>query len=265
MAENLGMTIDQADDRGRFDAAKAAIDNEIDLAFENLANFEGIVEGLLLSGWDQRAAHYRLPEFHQQRMHDRVVRNTYADGLAFRVHQATWHLRSRFKQKRIGARGQGFHQAIIRIANLGVAADFRQVAAYQGEVVFVVGASNALNPFHRGLIADVTTERIARIGGVDHQSATIDDRYRLLDKSSLRIIRMNFKELRHKSYWMLRVVIIQEIVGKKTTIKSFIQNNKLAEVFKKGQKKKADFCYIFATKSKFVVFFVKIGLLLCQK
>jgi hypothetical protein len=64
MAENLGMTVDKANDRGWFDAAKTAVDNQIDLALENLANFDGIVEGLLRSRGNQRAAHDGLPERH---------------------------------------------------------------------------------------------------------------------------------------------------------------------------------------------------------
>jgi len=47
--------------------------------------------------------------------------------------------------------------------------------------VFAVGAPDALDPFHGGLIADMAAKRIARIGGINHQSAAIDNRYRLLD------------------------------------------------------------------------------------
>jgi hypothetical protein len=54
---------------------------------------------------------------------------------------------------------------------------------------------------------------------------------------------------------MPRVAIIQEIFGKKTTIRNIIQINKLAGKLEKGQKKMVNFCDIFATKIEFVVFF----------
>jgi len=54
---------------------------------------------------------------------------------------------------------------------------------------------------------------------------------------------------------MLRVAIIQEIVGKKTTIRNIIQINKLAWIVEIWQKKTNDICYIFATKFENVVFF----------
>jgi hypothetical protein len=63
---------------------------------------------------------------------------------------------------------------------------------------------------------------------------------------------------------MPRVAIIQENVGKKTTIKNIIQINKLAGASERIQNNLAKFCCTYATKSKYVVFFVKIGLLLCR-
>jgi len=55
------------------------------------------------------------------------------------------------------------------------------------------------------------------------------------------------------------------MVGEKTTFKNIIQINKLAGVLESFQNKSTQFCCIFATKSEFVVFFAKFGLLLCQK
>jgi hypothetical protein len=61
---------------------------------------------------------------------------------------------------------------------------------------------------------------------------------------------------------MLRAAIIQENVGEKTTIENIIQINKLAGVFESSQSKLVKLCCVYATKFKFVVFIVKIGLLL---
>jgi len=54
---------------------------------------------------------------------------------------------------------------------------------------------------------------------------------------------------------MPRVAIIQEIFGKKTTIRNITKINKLARLVEKQQIKMLIFCYIFTTKMEFVVFF----------
>jgi hypothetical protein len=63
--------------------------------------------------------------------------------------------------------------------------------------MFIIGATNTLDTFHCGLVADVTAERVARIGRVDNQTTAINNRHGLLNQASLRIVRVNFEELRH--------------------------------------------------------------------
>ena len=64
-------------------------------------------------------------------------------------------------------------------------------------MVVLVGTANALDTFHRGLVANMAAQRVTRIGRVNHEPAAIDDGDRLLDQTALRIVRVYFEELRH--------------------------------------------------------------------
>jgi len=130
-------------------------------------------------------------------MDNLVIRHPYADGLAFRVHQPARYFRGCLEQKRIGTGCEHFHHSVTGIADFRVGTDFRQVTADQGEVVFVIELADALDSLHRRFIADMATQCVARIGGVNHQPAPVDDRDRLLNQAPLRVVGMNFEELGH--------------------------------------------------------------------
>ena len=63
--------------------------------------------------------------------------------------------------------------------------------------MLAVGAPQALNTLHRIFVADMATERIAGVGGIDYQATAIDDGNCLLNQAPLRIVRMDFEELCH--------------------------------------------------------------------
>ena len=121
--------------------------------------------------------------------------------------------------------------------------------------MLVVGAANALNTLHSRFIANMATERVARIGRVDDEPTTIDDGNRLLNQASLRVVRVDFKKLRHKQIRKVRKAIIQEISWKKTTIIIIFQINQLGQLSEKTNINKREICSIFTTKIDFVVFF----------
>ena len=64
-------------------------------------------------------------------------------------------------------------------------------------MMLAVSATKTLNPFHRIYVTDMSTERITGVGGINNQATAIDDCNCLLNQSPLRIVRMNFEELRH--------------------------------------------------------------------
>jgi len=119
------------------------------------------------------------------------------------------------QQKGIRTGRQGFHQTIVGVAYLGVGTDFGQIAANQGEMVMLVGAANALDALHRRLVADMATQRIARIRGINYQSAAVDDRHRLLNQAPLGIIRMNFEKLGHELLDSIRPRSYRNSLGRK--------------------------------------------------
>ena len=81
--------------------------------------------------------------------------------------------------------------------DLGEQADLRQVTADQGEIVFVVQLAQTADTLHRILVADMATERIGRIGGINHHAAGSDDLHRLFDQAQLWVFRVNLEKLTH--------------------------------------------------------------------
>ena len=49
----------------------------------------------------------------------------------------------------------------------------------------------------RVLVANLTAQRVAGVGGIHDYAALFDDVYRLLDKPKLRIVEMDIKKLGH--------------------------------------------------------------------
>ena len=62
-------------------------------------------------------------------------------------------------------------------------------------MMLVIGATNTLYALHGRFIADVTTQRVTRIGRVDYEPAAIDDGDGLLNQAPLRVVRVDFEEL----------------------------------------------------------------------
>ena len=65
--------------------------------------------------------------------------------------------------------------------------------------MFVVQFADTLDALHRRFITDVTAKGVAGVGWINNQATLINNRYRLLDQSHLRVIGMNFEVLRHGS------------------------------------------------------------------
>ena len=63
-------------------------------------------------------------------------------------------------------------QTILPIVDHRILADIREIAAHQREMMIFVRLTNVADAFERGLVADVTAQRIAGIRRVDdHGSA----------------------------------------------------------------------------------------------
>ena len=97
-------------------------------------------------------------------------------------------------------------------------------------MMLAVGATDSLDTLHRILVADMATECVTRVGGINHQTTAIDDGNGLLNQTLLGIVRMDFKKLRHNEFEKARSAIIQEFIGNKTTIIIILQINQLERI-----------------------------------
>jgi len=61
--------------------------------------------------------------------------------------------------------------------------------------VLVVKFADATNPVQGILVADMTTQGIGRIRGVNHHPTIANDVYRITDQARLGIVRMNLVKL----------------------------------------------------------------------
>jgi hypothetical protein len=91
----------------------------------------------------------------------------------------------------------GFEQAKLTIVYLGISGDFREIAAYQGEMVMFVNCADRAYSLLRSLVAQVTPQGITRVGGVGYHASLIQNFDSLFDQPWLRILRMYGKKLRH--------------------------------------------------------------------
>src|SRR3989344_3447333 len=114
--------------------------------------------------------------------------------------QTAWHLARGWQDKCIRARGIGPHQTVVGISHPRVLRDLGKVAAYQRKIMRLIHTTNTPDTLHRLLVADMTTERIARVRGIRDNSPGAHDIHRTLDQARLRIYRMNLKVLGHKYF-----------------------------------------------------------------
>ena len=104
------------------------------------------------------------------------------------------------QQRRAGSPGQpqeSVEQAVLRVVDLRVRGNFRQVAAQQRQVMPFVHPAHEADALNRGLVADMAAQRVAGIGRIDHDAALADDLAGLPDEPRLRIARMHGEALRH--------------------------------------------------------------------
>ena len=100
-----------------------------------------------------------------------------------------------------GGRGLGsaeqfqavLEQAELAVVHFGISAQFAQIGAQKGKVVFQVNLPNRQNAFHGGFVAQMATQNVAGIGGQYQDFALFDLPGHLFDQPFLRIIGVNGK------------------------------------------------------------------------
>jgi hypothetical protein len=98
-----------------------------------------------------------------------MIRHPQADGTAPFMLQAPRRVARCLEEKCVRPRSVRTQQTVLPIVDQGVLPDIREVPAYQGEVMISVCLANVADSLERRLVANMTTERVARIRGVyDH-------------------------------------------------------------------------------------------------
>src|SRR5690606_25351267 len=88
-------------------------------------------------------------------------------------------------------------QAKDAVVHPRISTEFRQVAAYQCEIVLVIELADTANALERALIAELAAQRVGRIGRIGYDAAAADDFYSARDEAGLRVVGVNLEELAH--------------------------------------------------------------------
>src|SRR3982751_3422136 len=104
-----------------------------------------------------------------------MVRHAHADSAAFGMLQTPGHLACRRQDEREAARRALLQDPELPRVDARVTAHFGEIAADERQVMTIIDPAYVANAL-RGLpIAELTTERIARIGRIGHHAATTQD------------------------------------------------------------------------------------------
>src|SRR5438105_3712199 len=101
------------------------------------------------------------------------------------------HLTRRAQDESIAARRSVLEQTELAIVDARVYRGFGDIAAYQREMVARVDRADGTDALHRGLVADVTAQRVTRISRVNDHPPGAYNLDRLAYQSRLWIIGMN--------------------------------------------------------------------------
>ena len=130
-------------------------------------------------------------------MHQRVVWYPQPDRAPFRVLQALGHLARRRENEGIRTWRHGLNEPVGPVVDARVNADFREVAAHEGEVMLFVRLADPVNPADSPCIANVATKGITRVRRVRNQPTATDGLHNRRDPPRLRVARMNFDQSGH--------------------------------------------------------------------
>src|SRR5438477_12183966 len=130
-------------------------------------------------------------------MYHAVRRDTHADRLTARMQEPARHLARRAQDESIAARRCVLEQTELAVVDARVYRGFGDIAAYQREMVTRVDRADGTDALHRGLVADMTAQRVTRISRVNDHSSGADNLDRLKYQPRLRISGMNAEKLRH--------------------------------------------------------------------
>ena len=145
----------------------------------------------------QRRTHQRLIKRVQERLRNRMIGHPETNRLALRLHQPFGHIPGRLQYERVGTGGGITQQSIGGIVYPGISAQLGQVAAHQREIMVISQSTDPPDALHGLFVSQLTAQRISRVRGVHHDTATLNDVDRLLYQTSLRSLGVDGKKLAH--------------------------------------------------------------------
>src|SRR5690606_5783274 len=116
---------------------------------------------------------------------------------ALGVQQHARHFTGGLQDKCVGAGRVQLEQAKGLGVDLGEQTQLREVAADQGEVVFVVKLAQAADAIHRALVTDPATQSVGRLSRREQEAAAANALGVLLYQPRLGGVRVNLEELAH--------------------------------------------------------------------
>ena len=161
------------------------------------ADLFGVVQRFGFTRGDECGGQQRRAVDGQQLLQHLVVGHTQANGFALRVAQAARHFLAGFQDEGVGTGCGQLEQAELAVVHLGVTGQFAQVAAEQGEVVFVVHLADAAQLVGGIFVVEVADQRIAGVGGHGGHTTTVQQGSGLFQQARLRVVGVNFKVLGH--------------------------------------------------------------------
>ncbi len=163
--------------------------------FKLIADRLGVVERLGLAGWDERSGQQGCAVQGEQLLQGVVLGHAQANCEALGVAQAAGDFFGGFEDEGVGPWRASFNEAKLLIVYAGVRGQLFEVAAQQGEVVFVVYPTNAAQGVSSGFVVQVADECVARIGGHGDDAALAQQGDGLLEQAGLRVVGVNLEKL----------------------------------------------------------------------
>jgi len=128
-----------------------------------------------------------------------MIGHAQSNRFALGLHQPLGYFAGRLENKGVGARRGVAEQTVNGVIDTRVGAKLGEIPAHEGKIMVVPQPSDLANSIRRFFVAQLTTERVGRVGGIHHNPTLLDDRHCLLDQSGLRRLRVNGKKLTHRA------------------------------------------------------------------
>lgn len=128
-----------------------------------------------------------------------MIRNAQSDRAAPFVLQAPRRFPGSLEKESVWSGRMGAQQPVLPVLQKRVLAHFREIPAHESEMMMPIGLADGADALERRLIANVTAERVTRIGWIDDHPAISQALGSLANEALLRRHRMKLQVDAHGS------------------------------------------------------------------